>query len=209
MKFRSSWVLLLGLTLAGCQVQDSSSSSKSDTTGTSESSATAESSGTGDSTGTKTGERKSVAFVTNQIADFWKIAEAGCIAASKEFDIDVQVIMPPEASAVVQKQKVEDVMTGGIQAIAPHPTNADILYVGAVNGGVWKTNNATAASPTWTPLTLFFSFSFRMLCASSFTMAIRNQGNPSLWTYPVLPPATTFCGQKTRIWDCQIEFFSD
>ncbi len=44
-------------------------------------------------------------------------------------------------------------INGGIQAIAPHPTNADILYVGAVNGGVWKTTNATAASPTWTPLT--------------------------------------------------------
>lgn len=121
MKFRSSWIVLLALTLAGCQVEDSSS-----TTGT----------GSGDSSGTnstnaptspetKPGARQSVAFVTNQIADFWKIAEAGCIAASKEFDIDVQVIMPPEASAVVQKQKVEDVMTGGVQAIAISPLDAD------------------------------------------------------------------------------------
>src|SRR5688500_8024909 len=42
---------------------------------------------------------------------------------------------------------------GAIHALAPHPTNADILYVGAVNGGVWKTTNATAASPTWARLT--------------------------------------------------------
>ena len=35
----------------------------------------------------------------------------------------------------------------------PHPTDPNILYVGAVNGGVWKTTNATASSPTWTPLT--------------------------------------------------------
>ncbi len=42
---------------------------------------------------------------------------------------------------------------GAIQALAPHPTNADILYIGAVNGGVWRTNDALAASPTWTPQT--------------------------------------------------------
>ena len=29
------------------------------------------------------------------------------------------------------------------------------LYVGAVNGGIWRTWNATSASPTWTPLTDF------------------------------------------------------
>jgi hypothetical protein len=38
---------------------------------------------------------------------------------------------------------------GAIQAIAAHPTNPDILYVGSVNGGIWKTTNATAARPTW------------------------------------------------------------
>ena len=42
---------------------------------------------------------------------------------------------------------------GAIQAIAPHPSNANILYIGAVGGGVWKTTNATNASPTWTALT--------------------------------------------------------
>ena len=34
-----------------------------------------------------------------------------------------------------------------------HPTDPDILYIGAVNGGVWRTNNATDSNPTWTPLT--------------------------------------------------------
>lgn len=69
--------------------------------------------------------RPTVAFVTNQIADFWKIAEAGCRDAAKEFDIDVQVVMPPEATAVVQKQKVEDLLTSGIAAIAISPLDAD------------------------------------------------------------------------------------
>jgi hypothetical protein len=42
---------------------------------------------------------------------------------------------------------------GAIQAIAADPTNANVVFVGSVNGGVWKTTNATAASPHWTPLT--------------------------------------------------------
>lgn len=42
-------------------------------------------------------------------------------------------------------------------AIVPDPSNADVLYVAMSGGGVWKTTNATAATPTspanWTPLT--------------------------------------------------------
>jgi hypothetical protein len=44
-------------------------------------------------------------------------------------------------------------VAGAIHAAAAHPTNANILYAGTVNGGVWKTNNALAQNPTWTPLT--------------------------------------------------------
>jgi ribose transport system substrate-binding protein len=125
MRFRSNWILLLGLVLAGCQVEQPPTP-KSSTTDSGEKKESSTPGGTTEvGTEEKSGEHKSVAFVTNQIADFWKIAEAGCVAASKEFDIDVQVIMPPEASAVVQKQKVEDVMTGGIQAIAISPLDAD------------------------------------------------------------------------------------
>src|SRR6266700_4259777 len=36
-------------------------------------------------------------------------------------------------------------INGAIEAIAVHPTDPNILYVGSVNGGVWKTTNATAA----------------------------------------------------------------
>ncbi|MBI2396443.1 MAG: hypothetical protein HYV17_01510 [Xanthomonadales bacterium] len=46
-----------------------------------------------------------------------------------------------------------DEVCGAIQALAPHPTDANVLYIGAVNGGVWRTNNALAASPSWAPLT--------------------------------------------------------
>lgn len=40
-------------------------------------------------------------------------------------------------------------VTGAVEALAPHPTNPAILYVATVGGGIWRTTNATAASPTW------------------------------------------------------------
>lgn len=70
-------------------------------------------------------QRHSIAFVTNQIADFWKIAETGAQAAAKDFNAEVTVIMPPEATAVVQKQKVEDLLTAGVEAVAISPLDAD------------------------------------------------------------------------------------
>ena len=42
------------------------------------------------------------------------------------------------------------VVVGAVNALAVHPTNADIMYAGSVNGGIWRTTNATAASPSWT-----------------------------------------------------------
>jgi hypothetical protein len=44
-------------------------------------------------------------------------------------------------------------VTGAVNALAAHPVGPDILYLGAVNGGLWRTNNATAAQPVWTPQT--------------------------------------------------------
>jgi len=44
-------------------------------------------------------------------------------------------------------------VAGAIEAVAPHPTNADVIYVGAVNGGIWKTTDGTSATPKWTALT--------------------------------------------------------
>ncbi|HET6573530.1 MAG TPA: hypothetical protein VFG68_08010 [Fimbriiglobus sp.] len=43
--------------------------------------------------------------------------------------------------------------TGAVEAVSPHPTDPNVLFVGGVNGGVWRTFNATDPNPTWTPLT--------------------------------------------------------
>lgn len=44
-------------------------------------------------------------------------------------------------------------VVGAINAVATHPTNAEIVYVGAVNGGIWRTTNAGVANPTWMHIT--------------------------------------------------------
>jgi ribose transport system substrate-binding protein len=67
----------------------------------------------------------SIAFVTNQIADFWQIAKAGCEDAEKDFDIKVEVRMPSQATVVEQMRIVEDLLTVGVDAIAISPLDAD------------------------------------------------------------------------------------
>ncbi len=70
-------------------------------------------------------EKLRIAFVTNQIADFWNIAKAGCRDAEKDLDVEVEVKMPPEATVIKQKQIVEDLVSAGIQGIAISPLDAD------------------------------------------------------------------------------------
>lgn len=45
------------------------------------------------------------------------------------------------------------VSAGCTKALAIDPSNTNIVYAGAAGGGVWKTTNATASTPTWTALT--------------------------------------------------------
>jgi len=40
-------------------------------------------------------------------------------------------------------------VVGAVHTVAAHPTDANIAYLGAVNGGIWRTGNATAANPNW------------------------------------------------------------
>jgi photosystem II stability/assembly factor-like uncharacterized protein len=61
----------------------------------------------------------------------------------------------PMRNGQVQNLTPNNEVAGAIHAVVAHPTNPNILYVGAVNGGIWRATNATAVSPTWTPLTDF------------------------------------------------------
>ena len=48
---------------------------------------------------------------------------------------------------------VDREVVGAVQAVAVHPTNANVVYIAAVNGGIWRTVNAMTASPNWEQLT--------------------------------------------------------
>lgn len=45
-----------------------------------------------------------------------------------------------------------DPVVGAIHAVVAHPTDVNTLFIGSVNGGIWRTTNATDPLPTWTPL---------------------------------------------------------
>jgi ribose transport system substrate-binding protein len=65
-------------------------------------------------------DRPRVAFVTNGIASFWLIAEAGARKAAQEFDVDLEVRMPPEGIGD-QKRMIEELLTLGVDGMAVSP----------------------------------------------------------------------------------------
>jgi hypothetical protein len=59
----------------------------------------------------------------------------------------------PATDGQIENVVPDDEVVGAIEAVVTHPTDADIIYVGGVNAGIWKTENATSSSPNWTNLT--------------------------------------------------------
>ncbi len=82
--------------------------------------------GNGDGSGGGQGGKKkpTVGYVTNGIASFWVIAEKGAKAAAKEFNVNVEVMMPPKGVAD-QKRMVQDLLTKGIDGIAISPIDPE------------------------------------------------------------------------------------
>ncbi|MGE0374551.1 MAG: sugar-binding protein [Planctomycetaceae bacterium] len=68
--------------------------------------------------------KPTVAYVTNGIASFWVIAEAGARAAGEKFDANVEVRMPPEGVAD-QKRMLEELLTLGVDGIAVSPIDPE------------------------------------------------------------------------------------
>src|SRR5262245_50508267 len=44
-------------------------------------------------------------------------------------------------------------IVGAIHTVLAHPTDSKTIYIGAVNGGVWRTKNSQSNHPNWKPLT--------------------------------------------------------
>ncbi|MDA8909007.1 MAG: sugar-binding protein [Verrucomicrobiales bacterium] len=65
---------------------------------------------------------KRFAFISNGVAEFWKIAEAGANQAGEDFGIEVNVLMPGSLSD--QKQMMEDSITRGMDGVAVSPIDS-------------------------------------------------------------------------------------
>jgi photosystem II stability/assembly factor-like uncharacterized protein len=59
----------------------------------------------------------------------------------------------PAIDGQVRNVLPDNQVSGAIHAVVAHPTDSNVMYLGAVNGGIWKTTDAQADEPTWTPLT--------------------------------------------------------
>ncbi|TWU01198.1 sugar-binding protein [Stieleria varia] len=106
LKRRPHWLLsittlcLVTALVSGCTIEKTSSQASSDS-----------------------GKTK-VAFVTNGIASFWTIAEAGCRNAAKDNDCECIVRMPTDQAAG-QKRILEELINMKVAGIAVTPINPD------------------------------------------------------------------------------------
>ena len=107
MKTRSLSVLALGAVLAvsGCGKNDGPTAA----------------------TGTPpAGKHLKLAFVSNNAANFWSFAHAGCDQAAKELgDIDVDFRVTPTGSSAEQRQILDDLVAKGVDGIAVSVNDPD------------------------------------------------------------------------------------
>ncbi|QTD48650.1 sialidase family protein [Sulfidibacter corallicola] len=74
----------------------------------------------------------------------------------------------------------DDEVVGAVHVVVAHPTNADVLWVCAVNGGIWKTENATSPAPTWVSQTDSESGSLRSLSFGAMSLDPSDTGHQTL-----------------------------
>lgn len=68
--------------------------------------------------------RPHVAYVTNGVAAFWLIAQAGAQDAARAEDVDLSVLMPAEGLSD-QKRMLEDLLVRGVDGVAVSPIDPD------------------------------------------------------------------------------------
>ena len=92
---------------------------------------------------TSDGENIKVAFVTNGIASFWTVAEAGCKKAAEDLNVECLVRMPDGAAD--QKRVLEELISGEINGVAVSPISPD-NQTGILNQVAAATNLITQDS---------------------------------------------------------------
>lgn len=68
--------------------------------------------------------KPTVAYVTNGIAPFWSVAEAGAIKGGEDFNANVLVRMPPEGAGD-QKRMLEELINQQVDGVAVSPINSE------------------------------------------------------------------------------------
>ncbi len=120
---------------------------------------------------------------------------ATAIGQDRRFAIPVANALPPlggtwvaQGPGPANNGQLEGIpnlpVVGAVNTVIAHPTNANTVWIGAANGGIWKTTNATSGSPTWTPQTDAFgslSISAFDLDPSSSSILVAGTGNSSSW----------------------------
>lgn len=65
-----------------------------------------------------------LAFVTNNASDYWTIARKGVEKAQRELPNDkITFVIPDQATAAAQKQKIDDLITTGVDGVAISPVD--------------------------------------------------------------------------------------
>jgi ribose transport system substrate-binding protein len=72
------------------------------------------------------GKRLKLAFVSNNAANFWSFARAGCNAAAKDLgDVDVDFRITQDGSSATQRQILDDLVAKGVDGIAVSVNDPD------------------------------------------------------------------------------------
>ncbi len=69
-------------------------------------------------------EKPTIAYVTNGIASFWTVAEAGALKGGEDFNADVLVRMPPDGAGD-QKRMLEELINQQVDGVAVSPINSE------------------------------------------------------------------------------------
>jgi len=65
----------------------------------------------------------------------------------------VPLTFTPNGPAGMTTSHTDGPRAGAVSSLAVKPGDPDVIWIGSVNGGVWRTTNGTSSSQTWTPLT--------------------------------------------------------
>ena len=119
------------------------------------------------------------------------LEERNLLAVSLSGVPEWQEVGPAQIHGGLSEGILAEPGAGAIEAVAPHPGNADVLFVGSVNGGIWRTTNATNPDPDWTPLTDdHASLSIGALAISPFDRAGAEVGESTPWEQLVVYAGT-------------------